>query len=65
MQAAAIVLVTILIELGLAGVAGVLALRLLSSRSGPTVVMGLAMVAIMFGIVAIASVTFFRKTRIG
>jgi len=27
--------------------------------------MGLAMVAIMFGIVAIASVTFFRKTRIG
>ena len=65
MQAAAIVLVTILIELGLAGVAGVLALRLLGRRSGPTVVMGLAMVAIMFGIVAIASVTFFRKTRIG
>ena len=42
MQAASVVLVTILIELGLAGVAGFLALRLLNRRSGPTVVMSLA-----------------------
>ena len=65
MQAASIVLVTILIELGLAGVAGFLALRLLNRRSGPTVVMSLAVLAIMFSLVAIASVTFLRKTRIG
>ncbi|OLD90587.1 MAG: hypothetical protein AUG96_01840 [Chloroflexi bacterium 13_1_20CM_4_66_15] len=65
MQAASVVLVTILIELGLAGVAGFLALRLLNRRSGPTVVMGLAVLAITFGLVAIASVTFLRKTRIG
>ena len=65
MQAASVVLVTILIELGLAGVAAFLALRLLNRRSGPTVVMGLAVLAIMFGLVAIASVTFLRKTRIG
>ncbi len=64
-QAASVVLVTILIELGLAGVAGFLALRLLNRRSGPTVVMGLAVLAITFGLVAIASVTFLRKTRIG
>jgi len=64
-QAASVVLVTILIELGLAGVAAFLALRLLNRRSGPTVVMGLAVLAIMFGLVAIASVTFLRKTRIG
>ncbi len=65
MQAASVVLVTILIELGLAGVAGFLALRLLNRRSGPTVVMSLAVLAIMFSLVAIASVTFLRKTRIG
>jgi len=64
-QAASVVLVTILIELGLAGVAGFLALRLLNRRSGPTVVMSLAVLAIMFSLVAIASVTFLRKTRIG
>ena len=65
MQAASVVLVTILIELGLAGVAGFLALRMLNLRSGPTVVMSLAVLAIMFSLVAIASVTFLRKTRIG
>ena len=65
MQAASVVLLTILIELGLAGVAGFLAFRLLTRRSGPTVVMGLALLAITFSIVAIASVTFLRKTRIG
>ena len=65
MQAASVVLVTILIELGLAGVAGFLALRLLNRRSGPTVVMSLAVLAIMFSLVAIASVTFLRKTRLG
>ena len=65
MQAASVVLVTILIELGLAGVAGFLALRLLNRRSGPTLVMSLAVLAIMFSLVAIASVTFLRKTRIG
>ncbi len=65
MQAASVVLVTILIELGLAGVAGFLALRLLNRRSGPAVVMSLAVLAIMFSLVAIASVTFLRKTRIG
>jgi len=65
MQAASVVLVTILIELGLAGAAGFLALRLLNRRSGPTVVMSLAVLAIMFSLVAIASVTFLRKTRIG
>ncbi|TMD20832.1 MAG: hypothetical protein E6I99_13320 [Chloroflexi bacterium] len=65
MQAASVVLLTILIELGLAGVAGFVALRLLNRRSGPTAVMSLAILAITFGLVAIASVTFLRKTRIG
>jgi hypothetical protein len=60
-----VVLIAILIELGLAGLAGVLAFRLMNRRSGPTLVMGLIMVAIAFGLVAIASVTFLRKTQVG
>ena len=53
---------SIVVELGLAGAIGYLALRLTTRRGGPTIVFGLFMLAIIFGIVAIASVTFFRKT---
>ena len=53
---------SIVVELGLAGAIAYLGLRLATRRGGPTVVMGLFMLAVIFGIVAIASVTFFRKT---
>jgi hypothetical protein len=56
------VFVSIAVELGLAGAIAYLALRLTTRRGGPTVVFGLFMLAVIFGIVAIASVTFFRKT---
>ncbi|HVH64650.1 MAG TPA: hypothetical protein VM674_01340 [Candidatus Acidoferrum sp.] len=56
-----VVFVAIIVELGLAGLIGYLALRLSTRRGGPTVVFGLFMLATVFGIVAIASVTFFRK----
>ncbi len=56
------VFASIVVELGLAGAIAYLALRLATRRGGPTVVMGLLMLAVIFGIVAIASVTFFRKT---
>jgi hypothetical protein len=57
-----VVFISILVELGLAGAIGYLGLRLTTRRGGPTVVMGLFMLAVIFGIVAIATVTFFRKT---
>jgi hypothetical protein len=53
---------SIVVELGLAGAIAYLALRLATRRGGPTVVFGLYMLAVIFSIVAIASVTFFRKT---
>ena len=56
-----VVFVAIIVELGLAGAIGYLALRLSTRRGGPIVVFGLFMLATVFGIVAIASVTFFRK----
>ena len=53
---------SIAVELGLAGAIAYLALRLTTRKGGPTIVFGLFLLAIIFGIVAIASVTFFRKT---
>jgi len=52
---------TIVIALVLAAGAGFGALRLGTRRAGPTVVAALFMLAAVLGIVAILSVTFFRK----
>jgi hypothetical protein len=53
---------TIGVALVLAAVVGFGALRMNTDRKGPTITMGLFMLAIALAIIAIASVTFFRKT---
>jgi hypothetical protein len=55
------VLVAIVVFLVLAGVAGYLSIRFAERRSDNTVVMGLFMLAAVFGIVAIFALTFYRK----
>ena len=62
-QTTVVILVTIAIELVLAGVATFLALQLARRTAGPNVVNGLYLVAIMFGIVAIASITLIAKAQ--
>jgi len=58
-----VVLVTILVALVLAGLAGFIGLRLSTGRgSGAPTVMAIFLLAITFSIVAIFSVTFIRKT---
>lgn len=57
-----LIFVSIVIDLALAGAIGFLGLRLATRRAGSTAVAALFFLAIAFGIVAIASVTFFRKT---
>ena len=64
-QSAPLILVAIAIELGLAGIAAYVGLRLLTRRSEPTLVMGLFMLAITFGLVAIFSITFMGKIKSG
>ena len=59
------IIVSIIVELGLAAVIGFLGVRLATRRAGPTVVMALFLLAITFSIVAIASVTFFRRAALG
>ena len=59
------VIIASLIALGLAGVAGYLSIRLAGRRSDNTVVMGLFMLAAVFGVVAIFALTFLGKTRSG
>ena len=56
------ILVTVAVALILAGVAGYLSIRFAGQRSDNTIVMGLFMLAAVFGIVAIFALTFFRKT---
>ncbi|HEY9289208.1 MAG TPA: hypothetical protein VIT43_14430 [Candidatus Dormibacteraeota bacterium] len=56
------ILVAVALALILAGVAGYLSIRLAGQRSDNTIVMGLFMLAAVFGIVAIFALTFFRKT---
>ena len=59
------VIVAVVIFLGLAGVAGWLSLRLAGRRTDNTIVMGLFMLAAVFGVVAIFALTFLGKTRSG
>jgi hypothetical protein len=59
------ILVVVVVALVLAGGAGYLSIRLASQRSDNTIVMGLFMLAAVFGIVAIFALTFFRKTVSG
>lgn len=59
------VIVAVVIFLGLAGVAGWLSLRMAGRRSDNTVVMGLFLLAAVFGVVAIFALTFLGKTRSG
>jgi hypothetical protein len=59
------VIVAVIIALGLAGVAGYLSIRLAGRRSDNTIVMGLFMLAAVFGVVAIFALTFLGKTRSG
>lgn len=56
-----VVWISIIVALGLAGAIAYLALQLTTRRGGPTVVFGLFMLAVVLSIVAIATVTFFRK----
>jgi hypothetical protein len=58
-------LVAVLIALVLAGLVSYIALRFLNRRLGPTLVFGLFMLAVTFGIVAIFTLTFLRKTTVG
>ena len=53
--------ITIGVALILAAVLGFGAMRISARRGGPTVTVGLFMLAAVLGIIAIASVTFFRK----
>jgi uncharacterized paraquat-inducible protein A len=59
------VILAIVVFLALAGVAGYLSIRLAGRRSDNTVVMGLFMLAAVFGIVAIFTLTFLRKAVSG
>jgi len=59
------VVVAILVFLGLSGITAFLSVRLASRRSDITLVMGLFMLAVVFGIVAIFTLTFLGKTRSG
>jgi len=62
-QTTVVILVTIAAELVLAAVATILALQLARRRAGPTVVTGLYLVAIMFGITALTSITLIAKAQ--
>jgi hypothetical protein len=62
-QTTVVILVTIGIELVLAGAASFLALQLARRTAGPSVVSGLYLVAIMFALVAIASITLIAKAE--
>lgn len=59
------VLTAIVVFLGLAGVVAFISVRLASRRSDITLVMGLFLLAIVFGIAAIFTLTFLGKTRSG
>ena len=65
MASAVPVLITVLFALALTGVVSFAALRFLSRHSGPTLVFGLFLLATTFGIIAIFTLTFLRKTQIG
>jgi hypothetical protein len=62
-QTTVVILVTIGIELVLAGVATFLALQLARRTTGPSVVSGLYLIAITFALVAIASITLIAKAQ--
>jgi hypothetical protein len=64
-KSASVILISMAIELGLAGAAAYLALRLMTRRSDPTLVFGLFMLAITFGLVAIFSITLMGKSKTG
>jgi hypothetical protein len=59
------VLIAVVIALALASLVSYIALRFLGRHSGPTLVFGLFMLAITFGLVAIFTLTFLRKTTVG
>lgn len=59
------VIITVIVALGLAGLAGYLSIRLAGRRSDNTIVMGLFMLAAVFGVVAIFALTFLGKARSG
>jgi hypothetical protein len=64
-KSAPVFLAAILIQVGLAGIAGYLAIRLANRRSEPTVVMGFFMLAAVLGIAAIFTLTFLGKVKSG
>jgi hypothetical protein len=64
-KSASAILISMAIELGLAGVAGYLALRFMTRRSDPILVFALFMVAITFGLIAIFSITLLGKSKSG
>ena len=58
-----VILVTILVAVVLAGLVGFVGVRLSTGRSSePTTITAVFLLAITFAIVAIASITFIRKT---
>ena len=59
------VILAVVVFLGLAGIAGYLSVRLAGRHSDNTVVMGLFMLAAVFGLVAIFLLTFLGKIRSG
>ncbi len=60
-----VILLGILLEAGVAGVFVYLAIRLTSRRQNASLAFGLFLVAVVFGIAALASITFMGKTRSG
>jgi hypothetical protein len=59
------ILAAVLIQVGLAGVAGYMAIRLANRRSEPTLVMGFFLLAAVLGIAAIFTLTFLGKSKSG
>ena len=59
------ILAAVLVQVGLAGIAAYVAIRLANRRSEPTIVMGVFMLAVVLGIAAIFTLTFLGKTKSG
>jgi hypothetical protein len=64
-QSTPFVLLGILLLVLVAGVFVVLALRLTSSRRNAALAFGFFLVAVVFGLAAIATLTFINKARFG
>jgi hypothetical protein len=60
-----VVIAVCIILVALAGVAGFFSVRLAARRADNTIVMGLLMLATVFGVAAIFVLTFLGKTRSG